>query len=94
MSIVEATRRHDDVFLGASPRGSLALFNASRAWAAIRGRAFVTPDDVKSLAIPVFGHRILLTPDAQFNGVRAEQVLGQILSEIAPPADKGQRVDA
>src|SRR5215204_3126598 len=50
VALVEATRRHDDIFLGASPRGSLALFNASRAWAAVEGREYVIPDDVKALA--------------------------------------------
>ena len=58
---------------------------ASRTWAAAQGRTYVTPEDVKALALPVLGHRLILTPDAQFNGVTNEQVLAQILSEVAPP---------
>lgn len=92
--LAEATRRADDVDLGASVRACLAFVRAAKTWAAAQARTYVTPDDVKTLAIPVFGHRILLTPDAQFNGVRSEQVLGKILSDLAPPADRGQRVGA
>jgi MoxR-like ATPase len=84
--LAEATRRHPHVALGASMRGCLAFVRAARTWAAAQGRTYVTPEDVKALALPVLGHRLILTPDAQFNGVTTEQVLAQLLSEVAPPA--------
>ncbi|HEU5082426.1 MAG TPA: MoxR family ATPase [Acidimicrobiales bacterium] len=87
--IAEATRRHPEVALGASMRGCLSYVRAAKTWAAAQGRTYVTPDDVKVLAVPVLGHRILLTPDAQFNGVTTEQVLAQVLAEIAPPTERG-----
>jgi MoxR-like ATPase len=61
VSLVAATRAHSDVRLGASPRGSLALFRASQAWALLRGRDYVTPDDVKTLAEPALAHRLIMT---------------------------------
>jgi MoxR-like ATPase len=85
VSIVEATRRHDDVFLGASPRGSLALFNAARAWAAIRGRDFVLPDDVKLLAEPTLAHRIIIGPAARMRGYDSRSVVGDLLRSIPVP---------
>jgi MoxR-like ATPase len=87
--IAEATRRSPEVALGASVRGCLSYVRAARTWAAAQGRTHVIPDDIKALAQPVLGHRVLLTPDALFNGVTTEQVLGQILSEIAPPTERG-----
>jgi MoxR-like ATPase len=85
VSIVEATRRHDDVFLGASPRGSLALFNAARAWAAIRGRDFVLPDDVKLLAEPTLAHRIIIGPAARMRGYDSRSVVADLLRSIPVP---------
>ncbi len=85
VSLVEATRRHDDVFLGASPRGSLALFNASRAWAGIRGREFVTPDDVKQLAEPTLAHRIIVSPAARMRAVDSRQVVRDLLDSLPVP---------
>ena len=64
LDVVRASRSHADVELGASPRGSLALYRTSQALAAVRGRNYVIPDDVKHLAVPVLAHRITLTPDA------------------------------
>jgi MoxR-like ATPase len=87
--IAEATRRSPEVALGASVRGCLSFVRAAKTWAAAQGRTHVVPDDVKALALPVLGHRVLLTPDAQFNGVTPEQVLGRILSELAPPTERG-----
>lgn len=93
VSIVEATRNHDDVFLGASPRGSLALFNASRAWAGIRGRGFVTPDDVKHLAEPTLAHRIIVNPAARMRGTDSRDVVRNLLASIpAPGASTVERV--
>ena len=85
VSLVEATRRHDDVFLGASPRGSLALFNTVRAWAGIRGREFVTPDDVKQLAEPTLAHRIIVNPAARMRGVDSRQVVHDLLDSVPVP---------
>ncbi len=85
VSLVEATRNHDDVFLGASPRGSLALFNAVRAWAGIRGRDFVTPDDVKLLAEPTLAHRIIVNPAARMRGVDSRQVVRDLLGGVPVP---------
>lgn len=87
--IAESTRRSADTTLGASIRGCLALVRTAKTWAASQGRTFVTPDDIKTLTQPVFGHRVLLTPDAQFKGVTAEQVLTEILAELPPPANRG-----
>lgn len=85
VSLVEATRNHDDVFLGASPRGSLALFNSVRAWAGIRGREFVTPDDVKLLAEPTLAHRIIVNPAARMRGVDNRQIVRDLLGSVAVP---------
>lgn len=85
VSLVEATRAHTEVFLGASPRGSIALFNAARAWAAIRGRNFVLPDDVKFLAQPTLAHRIIVGPAARMRGFDSRGVVGDILRTVPVP---------
>lgn len=85
VSLVEATRKHDEVFLGASPRGSLALFNAARAWAAVRGRDFVLPDDVKFLAVPTLAHRIIVGPSARMQGYDSRSVMNDLLRTIPLP---------
>ncbi len=87
--IAEATRAAPEAALGASVRGCLALVRTAKTWAASNGRTYVKPDDIKSLVLPVFGHRVLLTPDAQFNDVTTEQVLGRVLADIAPPEQRG-----
>jgi MoxR-like ATPase len=85
VSLVEMTRKHDDVYLGASPRGSLALYNASRAWAALHGRDFVTPDDVKILAEPTLAHRLIVNPAARIKNVDSRVVVGEILATVPVP---------
>ncbi|MGB3327633.1 MAG: MoxR family ATPase, partial [Thermomicrobiales bacterium] len=85
VALVDATRHHDDVFLGASPRGSLALFNAARAWAGIRGRNYVTPDDVKVLAEPTLAHRIIVGPSARMRGIESRQIVRELLEAIPVP---------
>ena len=85
VSLVEASRMHDDVYLGASPRGSLALYNASRAWAALHGRDFVTPDDVKRLAEPTLAHRIIVNPAARIKNVDSRVVVRDLLSTVPVP---------
>jgi MoxR-like ATPase len=83
--IVGRTRAHAAVYLGASPRASIGLLNVSRAQAAALGRDFVTPDDVKSFAHSVLRHRLLLQPDAELEGVRADDVIESILKEAPVP---------
>ena len=84
--VTHRTRSHADIGLGASSRGSLGLFRSSQARAALEGRDFVTPDDVKALAQPVLGHRLILKPNAELRGLTAAKILQQILeSEPVPP---------
>ncbi|MGF1598726.1 MAG: AAA family ATPase [Acidimicrobiales bacterium] len=85
VDVVEATRTSGRTEAGASPRGSLALLKASRARAAMAGRDHVLPDDVKALAIPCLAHRLLLQPDQWVRGVRAEQVVAEVLSHVPAP---------
>lgn len=88
--IVTATRTATQVRLGVSVRGALALARASRSWAAGAGRTYVTPDDVKALAEVVLAHRLMLDPEAEFDGVTAEAVIGQILLDVTPPTSRNE----
>src|SRR6266496_1192877 len=81
----EATRRHPDLYLGASPRASIALLRASRAVAASEGRDYVVPDDVKALVIPVMAHRLIVSADAAMAGRTPNSVLVELLDEVAVP---------
>ena len=81
LSIVQATREHPDLALGASPRGSLALYKTSQAWAALQGRDFVLPDDVKMLAPLTLSHRLILKPDSQLRGRTAQAIIREILDQ-------------
>jgi MoxR-like ATPase len=85
VDLVEATRTHADVYLGASPRASIMLLRAARALAAADERDFVIPDDVKVLASPVLSHRVIVTADAVMTGRSAAAVLGEILNEVPVP---------
>ena len=85
MEIVHATRGHDDLTLGASPRGSIALFRGSQAMAALRGRDYVLPDDVKFIVAPILAHRLILSPESRLRKITAEQVVQGVVSEIAIP---------
>lgn len=85
LQIIQETRTHEDIALGGSPRASIALFRCSQAMAAIRGRSFVIPDDIKRIVAPVMNHRILIRPESRLRKITAEKVLEQILSEIAVP---------
>lgn len=87
--LTEATRSHVDVSLGASPRGSLALFRSAQALAFIRGRPFVVPDDVKHLVHVTLGHRIILKSEARFNGATVENLLEDVLHKIPVPVFRG-----
>ena len=94
VALVTATRHHEDVYLGASARGSLALYRTAQAWAAIRGQSFVTPDDVKIMAGPVLGHRMLVSPAARIHNVTAGAVIEAILNAVpVPGARAGRRFD-
>lgn len=85
VAVVAATRQHPDVYLGASPRGSLALFRTCQAHAALRGRDFVIPDDVKALAEPALAHRIILTPAARIRNVSARSIVDDIIQTVRVP---------
>jgi MoxR-like ATPase len=93
VSLVEASRNHDDVYLGASPRGSLSLYNTSRAWAALQGREYVIPDDIKDLAEPSLAHRLIMSPAARMKNVDSRLVVRELLTStpvpgarVAPPS--------
>ncbi len=86
VDVVRATREHPAVELGASPRASLSLLRAARALAAISGRDFVIPDDVKALALPVLAHRLVLAPEAQMRETSATGVIQEVLGSVAVPS--------
>lgn len=81
----DATRRAADLALGASPRASIAMLLASKAYAAIRGRNYVVPDDIKMIALPVLRHRILLKPEAEIEGLDADGIIQRILASVDVP---------
>ena len=85
VDVVRATRENDSVLVGSGPRATQALLLASRANAALAGRDFVTPDDVKSLTEAVLGHRIVLRPEYEIEGVSITEVIGKILEQVAVP---------
>ncbi len=92
--LTRATRQHRAVQLGASPRGSLALYRAAQARAAIQGRAFVLPDDVKYLLQPVLGHRIITTSEARVRGRAVHDILNEIAAEVPVPVEEFWSVGA
>jgi MoxR-like ATPase len=92
--LVRATREHNAAQLGASPRGSLALYHAAQARAAIRGRSFVLPDDVKALIQPVLGHRIIPTSQARVRGRAAGDILQEISGQVPVPVEESWSVEA
>lgn len=85
VKLVNATRNHPDVYLGASPRGSLSLYKTSRARAAILGRDYVIPDDVKALAEACLAHRLIISPSARIKGVDQKEVVEEILNFVPVP---------
>ncbi|MCC6725115.1 MAG: MoxR family ATPase [Saprospiraceae bacterium] len=84
-AVVHHTREHPDLFLGASPRASLSIMKASKAIAAMSGRDFVTPDDIRYVAYPVLNHRIILTPEREMEGFDTKDVVDDILKKIEVP---------
>ena len=85
VDLVQATRTSPSVSLGVSPRGATALLATARAWAWLSGRSFVTPDDVKALAVPTLRHRLQLRAEAELEGVTPESVLGTVLNSVPVP---------
>ena len=85
VDIIRATRQHESVLVGAGPRGTQSLLLASRAWAALAGRDFVTPDDIKVMAVPVLEHRLILRPEFEIEGLNVSEVIQNILQQIAVP---------
>ncbi|MEO6149491.1 MAG: MoxR family ATPase [Mucilaginibacter sp.] len=83
--IIHETRHNKSLYLGGSPRASLAIINAAKALAAIKGRDFVTPEDVIQVAAPVLRHRVMLTPDKEMEGVTPDDVIAQIIQKIEVP---------
>ncbi len=92
VTIVNQTRKHSEVYLGASPRGSLALYRSCQARAAMQGRDFVLPDDVKALTLPALSHRVILNPAARLKDVTAEEILTDILNGVPVPGGDLSRV--
>jgi MoxR-like ATPase len=83
--LIHQTRNHKSIYLGASPRASLAVMNASKAIAAMQGRDFVTPEDIREVVIPVLRHRIILAPDKEMEGVTEAEVIKQIMQAMDVP---------
>jgi MoxR-like ATPase len=90
LEIVHATREHDDIALGGSPRASLALLRTAQALAAAQGRSFVTPDDVKRMVLPVLAHRVILRPESRLRRQTAPALLHELVSEVRVPSVPGQ----
>lgn len=84
-NIVNATRNNPLLFMGASPRASIALLNAAKSFAAISGRDFVTPDDIQTVSVPVLQHRIIVSPDKEMEGVTSREIINQIVQSIEIP---------
>jgi MoxR-like ATPase len=90
VALVEATRKHPDVYLGASPRGSLALLKTSQAKAAMRGRDFVSPDDIKELADATLAHRIILSPAARLKHIDARVIVNELVNSVPVPGARAR----
>ena len=91
LDLIGATRKHPEVYLGASPRGSLALFRTAQTRAAILGRAFVLPDDIKVMAVPTLAHRILVGSSARIRDVDARSIVQDILNSVPVPGSEAAR---
>ena len=87
VQVARATRKHAEIELGASPRATLALFQAAQAWAAIQGRDYIIPDDVKFLAPHVLTHRMMISPQAQLRGRKAEEVVAGVVDTVPVPVE-------
>jgi MoxR-like ATPase len=83
--IANATRRSPDLILGGSPRAAIATLLTAKTYAALQGRAYVTPDDVKAMLLPIYRHRIILRPEAEIEGLNADAVMRRIIGGVAAP---------
>jgi MoxR-like ATPase len=83
--IVINTRQNPLLYLGASPRASIALLNASKSLAALRGRDFITPEDIQEVSYPVLGHRVVVSPEKEMEGITAKMIIKQIISSVEVP---------
>ncbi|MEN8249291.1 MAG: MoxR family ATPase [Bacteroidota bacterium] len=83
--LVENTRQNPDLFLGASPRASIGILNSSKALAALRGRDFITPDDIREVTIPVLNHRVVLSPEREMDGTKTKQIIQEIIDRVEVP---------
>ena len=92
VDLAEATRQSPDLRLGASPRATLQLLRAAKAWAALGGREYVIPDDIQGLTTPVLAHRLLLTAETQISGRTAEDALAKIVGSVPIPSDQTARL--
>jgi MoxR-like ATPase len=85
VEVVRRTRTDDSILVGAGPRATQATIRAARAWAALSNRDFVSPDDVRAIAVPVLEHRLLLRPESELEGVKPAEVLQRILEQVPVP---------
>ena len=90
VDVVTTTRDHPEIYLGASPRGSLALFKTARAWAALEGRDFVLPDDIKLLATPALAHRLIVSPSARIKNITPQQIVEDALRHTPVPGARAR----
>lgn len=92
VEIANATRSHPDTTLGVSPRASINLMKGAKAFAMLQGRDYVIPDDIKTIAVPVMSHRVLLSPSARMRGVNQSAIVGEALEQVNVPGAAGGRV--
>jgi len=85
--VARATRQNTEIELGASPRATLSLYQAAQAWAAIHGREYVLPDDVKNLAPYILSHRLMISPQAQLRGRKIEELISDIVEAVPVPVE-------
>ena len=88
LSLVSATREHEALHLGASPRAAIALYNAAQAWAAIQGRGYVLPDDIKHVAVSVLAHRVMVSPQAGLRGRSGDNIIRELLEKTEVPIER------
>jgi MoxR-like ATPase len=88
LDIINATRLHHEIDLGASPRASISLYQASQAWASIEGREYVIPDDVKAMAAKILTHRMIISPQAQLRGRDPSELIEAIVHEVPIPLEQ------
>jgi MoxR-like ATPase len=94
LEIVHGTREHDEIALGGSPRASIALYRTAQAWAAIQGRDFVLPDDVKRMCLHVLGHRVILKPESRLRKLTPLSVINDVVSDVKVPVLQQQQEEA